>query len=202
MNYFITAISTDSGKSVVSALLTHALNYNYWKPVQAGEPADSDYIRGLVPKAHIHPETYKLNTPCSPHEAAVIDGVEIEINKFKIPQGENLIIEGAGGVFVPINNKGELIIDLIKELETECIIVSNHYLGSINHTLLTINALQNKGIKIKGIIFNGEENKATEEVILKNTGVPLLFRIGTEKQINNAFLQKYTPIVLEAFTHE
>ena len=202
MNYFITAISTDSGKSVISALLTHALDYAYWKPVQAGKPTDSDYIRHLVPQAHVHPETYNLNTPCSPHEAAKIDKIQIDLNNFKVPQSENLIIEGAGGVLVPLNYKGDLMIDLIDQLKAECIVVSNNYLGSINHTLLTINALQSRGIYIKGIIFNGEENKATEDIILKNTQVPFLFRVGTEKEVDDEFLRKYTPLVKNIFTHE
>jgi dethiobiotin synthetase len=199
MNYFITAISTDSGKSVVSALLTYALGYAYWKPVQAGEPTDTDFVEQLLPNATIFDEKYKLNTACSPHEAARIDGVKINSSDFIAPKNENLIIEGAGGVLVPINNKGETILDLIDELQTECIVVSNHYLGSINHTLLTIQALQNRGIKIKGIVFNGNENKATEEVILKNTSVPFLFRVDQEKQIDQTFLEKYSPIVQKAF---
>ncbi len=199
MNYFVTAIGTDSGKSVVSALLTSVLDYAYWKPIQAGEPADSDYIRQLVLQAKIYPETYKLNTACSPHESARIDGVEVELDKFHVPQTENLIIEGAGGVFVPINHKNELIIDLIEVVRAECVVVSNHYLGSINHTLLTIKALQDKGIKIKGIIFNGAENKATESVILAHSNVPFLFRIDQEKQIDADFIKKYAPLVKKSF---
>ena len=202
MNYFITAIGTDSGKSVISALLTHALGYSYWKPVQAGEPTDSDFIRKMVPNAKVYPEIYKLETPCSPHEAARIDNVLISLDQFVVPQDENLIIEGAGGVLVPLNEEGDLMIDLIDTLQTECVVVSNHYLGSINHTLLTIKALQTKGIKIKGIIFNGEENKATENIILNTTKATFLFRIGSEDQIDDDFLKKYTPIVKTTFTDE
>lgn len=199
MNYFVTAIGTDSGKSVVSALLVKALDYAYWKPVQAGEPTDTNFIKEVLPSATYYPETYKLNTPCSPHEAARIDGVEITLDQFTLPQKDQLIIEGAGGVLVPINDKNESIIDVIDTLKAECIVVSNHYLGSINHTLLTIEALKARNIKIKGIVFNGDENKATEAVILKQTKIPLLFRVGIEDQIDDNFFKKYTPIVQKAF---
>ena len=202
MNYFVTAIGTDSGKSVISALLVHALKYSYWKPVQAGEPTDSNFIRKLLPETKIYPEKYNLNTPCSPHEAARIDELEIEVEKFKVPKNDNLIIEGAGGVLVPINHKGDLMVDIIKELDVVCVLVSKTYLGSINHTLLTIEALRSRGIEIKGIIFNGEYNKATEDIILKNTNIPFLFRIEKEDQIDTAFLHKYSTIVKKAFAHE
>ena len=202
MNYFVTAIGTDSGKSVISALLAHALGYSYWKPVQAGEPTDTNFIKELLPGTNTYPEAYLLNTPCSPHEAARIDDVQIDIKAIKTPQSENLIIEGAGGVLVPVNHKGELMIDIIKGLNTSCVLVSNTYLGSINHTLLTIEALRSRDIPIKGIVFNGEKNQATEDIILKNTQIPFLFRINREAEINEAFLEKYSPIVIKAFTNE
>ena len=199
MNYFVTAIGTDSGKSVVSALLVRALDYAYWKPVQAGEPTDTNFIKQVLPDVTCYPETYKLNTPCSPHEAARIDGVDILLSQFVVPQQERLIIEGAGGVLVPINDSNETIVDLITTLDAECVVVSNHYLGSINHTLLTIEALKARNIKIKGIVFNGEENKATEAIILQQSQVPFLFRIGIEKQIDDNFFKKYSPLVQKAF---
>ena len=132
-------------RQVISALLVHALNYSYWKPVQAGTPTDSNYIREKVPHAKVYPEGYMLNTPCSPHEAAKIDGINISIDQLQCPQEDNLIIEGAGGVMVPVNYNGDYLIDIIRQLNFECVVVSNHYLGSINHTTLTIKALQAEG---------------------------------------------------------
>ena len=169
MKLFITGIGTDVGKTIASAIITEALEADYWKPIQAGDLEDSDthkiqkYISNS--KTVFHKNSYALNTPASPHFAADLDNVTIDIEKIQEPKTKNsLVIEGAGGLFVPLNKK-DTIIDLIKK-EHKVIVISLHYLGSINHTLLTIEALQNRNIKIAGIIFNGDENKATEEIIL------------------------------------
>lgn len=189
MNYFITGIGTDVGKSIASAVLVEALEADYWKPIQAGDLDNSDTIKtkALVSnfKSQFHPERHKLNTPASPHLAAKLDGVDIHIDDFNLPETDNhLIIEGAGGILVPINEREETILDLITYCEAEVILVSRHYLGSINHTLLSINQLKQKSVSIKGIIFIGDENKATESIIIQNTGVNNLGRIPMLKSIN------------------
>ena len=168
--YFITGIGTGIGKTISSAVLTEKLNADYWKPIQSGDldQSDSLAIENLISNAQtiIYPETYRLNHPLSPHLSAKMDGIEIVMNKFNLPETDNdLIIEGAGGLMVPLNNK-ELILDLIKYLNLEVIVVSQHYLGSINHTLLT-----QHNIEIKGIIFNGEENLESQSYILNYTGI-------------------------------
>lgn len=177
-NYFITGIGTGIGKTIASAVLTEKLKADYWKPIQSGdlEQSDSLMIRSLISndKSKIHPEQYRLNQPLSPHLSAKLDGVEIDLSVFKLPNTSNqLIVEGAGGLMVPLNDQ-HLILDLIKKLNIKVILISQSYLGSINHTLLTINALQQHNIIIKGIIFNGEPNEESEKYILSYGKIPIL----------------------------
>jgi len=193
MNYFVTAIDTDSGKTLVSAILCEALAADYWKPVQAGYPRDSDGVKDLISnsKAKIHPEAYLLNTPASPHAAARIDGVTIELEKFNLPATtNNLIIEGAGGVLVPLNDK-HFVIDLAVAFQAQVVVVSDLYLGSINHTLLTIEAIRKRGCVIKGIIFNGETNAESERIILAHTQLRCLLRIQRESSIDRYVVKRY-----------
>jgi dethiobiotin synthetase len=179
--YFITGISTGIGKTVTSAVLVEKLKADYWKPIQSGDldQSDSLTVKSLISnqKSTIHPEKYKLTQPLSPHLSAKLDGVHIQLENLTPPQTENtLIIEGAGGLMVPLNEK-ELLLDLIKNLGIEVIVVSQNYLGSINHTLLTINTLKQNQIKIKGLIFSGDENLETQRYLLQYTNVNDLGRI-------------------------
>ena len=191
--YFITGISTEVGKTVASAIITEALEADYWKPIQAGEleNSDSHKIKQLISnsKTIIHPNSYALNTPMSPHAAAEIDGVIIEISKIIEPiTKNNLVIEGAGGVLVPLNNS-ETILDIIKP-EYIVIVVSRHYLGSINHTLLTVNLLKEKGFDV-AIIFSGEKHKTTEEIIKKMANAPIIGRIDEEPYFDKNVIREY-----------
>lgn len=191
MNYFVTAIGTDSGKTLISAILCEALKADYWKPVQAGLPRDSDIIAKLVPSSIIHPETYLLNTPASPHAAAKIDHIKIEIEKFVLPKtNNNLIIEGAGGCLVPLNDN-DFVIDLANRLNTQIILVANLYLGSINHTLLTVNLLKQRNLNVAGIIFNGKSNPESERIILKHSDYRFLWHIKEETEINQTIIKEY-----------
>jgi dethiobiotin synthetase len=197
--YFVTGIGTDIGKTIVSAILVEALQADYFKPIQAGDLNNSDTIKvkNLVNNKSLvfHPETYRLKKPMSPHAAADFDGVKIELPKIKLPKTKNnLIIEGAGGVMVPLNDK-QLVIDLISKLKTEVILVSQNYLGSINHTILTFEALKNKGIKMAGIVFNGKTNQTSEDYILKYTGLKCILRIKQEKEITPKTIAKYSKLV-------
>lgn len=191
--FFITGISTEVGKTVVSAIFTEALEADYWKPVQAGdlENSDSHKIEHLISnkKSKIHANAYALKTPMSPHAAAEIDEVEIQIDKIQEPETENhLVIEGAGGLLVPLNNQ-ETILDVIKPTY-EVILVSRHYLGSINHTLLSFELLKQKGFT-PAILFVGNEHPTTEKIIKTMTNVPILGRINEEEEINTEVIQKY-----------
>lgn len=200
MKLFITGISTDVGKTIVSAIITEALNADYWKPIQAGDldKSDSHKIRSLLSndKTKIHPNSYALQTPSSPHLAAAIDGIVIDLNKINEPLTENhLVIEGAGGIFVPLNDT-ESIIDLIQP-DYKVIVVSRNYLGSINHTLLTIEALQHRNIAIAGIIFNGDENPSSESIVLSRTGIPYIGRIAQEPYFDQNVISEYAELLRE-----
>ena len=190
---FITGIGTDVGKTMVSAILTEALEADYWKPIQAGEleTGDSHTVANLISnsKTIIHPNAYALKTPMSPHAAANIDGVVIDLKKIKVPKTKNtLVIEGAGGLLVPLNDT-QTILDLIQP-DYKVIVVSRHYLGSINHTLMTIQLLQQKEFDVS-ILFNGAENKTTESIIEKMTGVTVLGRIDDEPYFDKNVVREY-----------
>ena len=200
MKIFITGIGTDVGKTIVSAIVVSALEADYWKPIQAGdlENSDSHKVKSLICHtersrsaiSQFHENSYKLNTPASPHFAAQLDGITIDLKQIKEPKTDNhLVIEGAGGILVPLNDN-DCIVDLIKK-EYKVIVVSRHYLGSINHTLLTIEALKSRKINVAGIIFSGDENKATEEIILKKTGAKLIGRIDNEPYFDTNVIGYY-----------
>lgn len=193
--YFVTGIGTDVGKTIASAILAEAMGADYWKPIQAGDlhQTDTMKVKSLVSNKQsvFYPEVYCLTKPMSPHAAAFHDKVQINPDDILLPKHtRNLIIEGAGGLMVPLNNDF-LMIDLIKELNAEVILVSQNYLGSINHTLLSAEALQNRNIPIKGIIFNGQSVNTTENFICEYTGLKLLFRIDNEQTIDKQTILKY-----------
>lgn len=196
--YFITGIGTDVGKTIVSAILVEALKADYWKPIQAGELANSDShtLERLVSnnKTTFHKSTFNLETPMSPHGAADIDGVIIEIDRIKRPSTKNtLIIEGAGGLLVPLNDS-ETVFDLISPTD-KVIVVSRHYLGSINHTLLTLEMLKQRKLDVFGIIFNGDKNESTESIIEKMSGVRILGRIDEEPYFDKNVVKEYASIL-------
>ena len=200
MKLFITGIGTDVGKTIASAIITEALEADYWKPIQAGDldTSDSYKIKAYLSndKTVIHSNSYALNTAASPHLAAELDKIVIDLEKIIEPVTENhLVIEGAGGLFVPLNNQ-DCVIDLIKP-DYKVIVVSRHYLGSINHTLLTIEALKNRNITIAGIVFNGDENKATESIILNKTGIKCIGRINQEPYFNQNVIREYADLFRE-----
>lgn len=192
--YFVTGIGTDVGKTVASAILTEALEADYWKPIQAGDLSNSDTHK--VERWVNNPETkffdsaFNLKTPMSPHAAAEIDGITLSKSKVKRPKtSKNLVIEGAGGLLVPISNT-QTIADLISKID-RVVVVSRHYLGSINHTLLTIESLRAKGLEVFGIIFNGPSTKTTEDIITRMTKVPVIGRIENEPYIDSHVVKEY-----------
>ncbi|WP_026836663.1 dethiobiotin synthase [Gillisia sp. JM1] len=198
--YFITGIGTDVGKTIASAIITESLKADYWKPIQAGDLENSDSIKveKLISneESFFYPEGVKLKSAMSPHAAAEIDGVKLIAKKIKRPlTSKDFVIEGAGGLLVPINSK-ETIVDLILPTD-KIILVSRHYLGSINHTLLSIQVLKSKGLSIAGIIFNGDENKSTEKVILEMTGVKFIGRIENEPYFDRNVIKEYAAIFHE-----
>jgi dethiobiotin synthetase len=186
-NYFITGIGTDVGKTLVAAIVVEALQSDYWKPIQAGDldHSDTHKVKSLISNktTHFFDNAYALATPMSPHAAAEIDEVEIQLSQIKRPNTKNnLVIEGAGGLLVPLNSE-DSVIDLIQP-EDLIILVSRHYLGSINHTLLSIEALQQRGFCKIGIVFSGDEHPTTESIIIKKTNVTYLGRIPQLEIVN------------------
>lgn len=155
MKVFLTGTDTNVGKTLISAWLCHHLKYAYWKPIQTGvsEGSDTDFIFNFDSTINTYPETYVFQEPVSPHLAAKLNNINIIIHNLDFPKNNNVIIEGAGGVFAPIN-QDNYIIDLIKYLSTPVIIVAGSELGTINHTLLTLQALRNHHIPILGVIMN------------------------------------------------
>ena len=191
--FAVTGIGTDVGKTVVSAILAESLQANYWKPVQAGDLDNSDSIKieRYTSNVNLLPEKFKLTEPMSPHAAARIDGVQIAKEDLNLPAvSGNLIVEGAGGLLVPFNDDGLLFADLLEYWGLPTIVVSRHYLGSINHTLLTMETLKKRGVEVAGIIFVGNENNETEQVIKSVTGVKVLGRIPIAKELNDKFIQE------------
>lgn len=192
---FVTGIGTDVGKTVTSAILTEALHADYWKPVQTGSffSTDADKIRKYVsnPKTVVHPESFILKQYMSPHAAAELEGQQISLDKITPPETTNtMVIEGAGGLMVPLNDK-EFVVDIITKLDAEVVLVIQNYLGSINHSILSIDSLRTRKIKVLGIVFNGPPHKLSEDIILSYSGHKCIGRINKESVINKDVVAKY-----------
>jgi dethiobiotin synthetase len=198
MNYFITGIDTASGKTLASAILCEAFQADYWKPVQAGLPLDRETVKGLITNSAItfHDERFFLKIAASPHAAAKLEDISIELEDFILPVTDrNLVIEGAGGCLVPLNDRN-FVIDLAQKFNCEIILVADLYLGSINHTLLTVQELKRRELKVKGIIFNGEPNPQSEEIILHHANIPSLLHIDKENSLTKEVVQRYAAKLL------
>ena len=195
---FVTGIGTGIGKTVVSAIVTEALEADYWKPVQSGldEKTDTDIVRSLVSnkKTSFWKEAFKLQTPASPHLSARIDNVHIDlkdiVHSFEQQYRDHpVVIEGAGGLMVPLNEKN-FYPDLIPLLHAKVIVVSNQYLGNINHSLLTAEVLKLKKLPVIGWIFNGTYH-INEEDIVRWSGFHKIGRVETEEKINSNIIRQY-----------
>jgi dethiobiotin synthetase len=196
---FVTGIGTGIGKTVVSAILAEALEADYWKPIQSGmtETTDTDTVRTLVSntKTRFWEEAFRLQTPASPHLSARIDNVHIDLEDIlrsfeeQHNPARHVIIEGAGGLMVPINEK-HFYPDLIPLLHAKVIVVSGQYLGNINHSLLTAEVLKNKQLPVVGWIFNGTYH-INEEDIIRWSGLERIGRIEQEDLIDRAVVKRY-----------
>ncbi len=190
-NIVVTGIGTDVGKTIVSAILTRALNADYWKPIQSGECKDSETLKKLTPQTFCHQEGILLKAPRSPHHAAYLEGIAIDADKILLPQtSSTLIIEGCGGLLVPLNEK-MLTVDLFSKWECTWVVVSRHYVGSINHTLLTLEEMKKRKLNVLGIIFNGDSCSQTEEAILTFSQYPCIGRLQQEKQWSAKQIDNY-----------
>ncbi|RLA61471.1 MAG: dethiobiotin synthase [Epsilonproteobacteria bacterium] len=193
MNIFVTGIDTDIGKTFISAILVNAFKADYFKPIQCGDLTDSDSHKiSKWTEAKVHPETFRFNAPQSPHLAASLENRNIKISDIELPKtNNNLVIEGAGGLLVPLSDD-EYIIDIPKKLNLPVILVCKNYLGSLNHTLLSIEALKERGIEILGLIFNGQENPKSEDFLVKKSGIKKLLNVDWEEEINKQVIEKYS----------
>jgi hypothetical protein len=195
--YFITGISTEVGKTISSAIVVESLQADYWKPIQSGDLDNSDTmkVKSLISNSisTFFPSSYEFDYPASPHLSAQMEGRHIELAHIKRPHSSNtLVIEGAGGLFVPLNERNT-ILDLMLPTD-KIVLISRHYLGSINHTMLSVEALQRRGLNIFGIIFSGEENTATESWIASYTQIPIIGRIEEEPFFDKNTIKKYADL--------
>ena len=193
---FITGTDTDVGKTVVSAILMAGLKAAYWKPIQSGQEGMSDtgWMRrttGFSDDLFI-PETYLLSQPLSPHASALHDGVQIELKAFHLPDDEiypHLIVEGAGGVMVPLN-ENQLMVDLMKYLDLPVLLVARSTLGTINHTLLSLEVLRRKGLEVLGVVMNGPQNQINKNAIETYGQVSVIAEVDNLPRINYQALYK------------
>lgn len=198
---FITGIGTDVGKTIVAAILAEALEADYWKPVQAGyhNGTDSEWVNDTMSNSYskIHPETYKLSLAASPHISAREEGKTIDLNlilsdfhKYRNLNSNGMIIEGAGGLMVPLN-ENEFVIDLVKKMQAKVVLVSRNYLGSINHSLLTASVCKSNNLTVLGWIFNDQYMHYEDEIVRwtsipRIASIPCLDNIGKEAILEQA----------------
>ena len=192
---FVTGTDTDIGKTVVAAILLAGLGGVYWKPIQSGlEPlTDTDWIRQKtdLPPSHFQPEAYVFKTPVSPHLAAKIEGRQISLEQIQVPpvkSGQHLIIEGAGGILVPLN-ESQFMLDLIKKIEAPALVVAPSRLGMINQTLLTVEQLRQAGVKVWGVVINGELNLENKKAVEHYGQVPVVAEIEPMTSLTPQTLQ-------------
>lgn len=192
--FFVTGTDTGIGKTLVSGMMMSALDATYWKPIQAGldEETDTEFVQRVskADPSRIIPERYRLETPMSPHAAADIDGVKISLNDFELPEYEtkHLIVEGAGGLIVPINWE-HTVLDMIERLKLPVLLVARSSLGTLNHTLLSLEALRDRGIEVFAVVLNGEKHPSNKETIERFGDVPV-FEIETLHEIHSESLRK------------
>lgn len=197
--FVVTGTDTGIGKTILSAALTGALQAHYWKPVQAGldDGADRDHVARLagVPAGNVLPEAYRLNTPCSPHRAAELDGVVIDLAQLSLPDVRPLVIEGAGGALVPVT-RNTTYADVFAWWNLPVIVVARTALGTINHSLMTFEALRSRGVPIHGVAFVGDANEDSEATIcamgeVKRLGrLPMLDRLDAQS-LATAFAKNF-----------
>ena len=191
MSFFLTGTDTEVGKTVICAWLMVHYQYHYWKPIQSGmDSPDTKAIQKITgfDNSFFFPPAYELQQPLSPHESAKRDGIKIELANFLLPRQETkVIIEGAGGILVPINEK-HFIVDIIKKLKLPILLVARSGLGTINHTLLTVSELKKRNLPLLGIILNGKRNQSNKEAVEKYSGVSVVSELEPIKNLDRKTL--------------
>ncbi len=177
--FIVTGTDTDVGKTVFAAGLAQALRAAYWKPVQAGleDETDSQKVARLAPDAEVLPEAFRFRTPCSPHHAALVDGTEVQDSYLHLPASDRpLVVEGAGGLMVPWR-QDLLGADVFQRWDLPVIVCARTTLGTINHTLLTLNAMTTYDLELAGIVLIGDEEPVAEKAIADFGGGPIIGRL-------------------------
>ena len=196
MSFFLTGTDTEVGKTVICAWLMVHYKYHYWKPIQSGmNSPDIKIIQKITEfdNSFFFPPAYELQQPLSPHESAKRDGIKIELANFLLPRkGTKFIVEGAGGILVPINEK-YFIVDIMKKLKLPILLVARSGLGTINHTLLTVSELKKRNLLLRGIILNGERNQSNKEAIEKYSGVSVVSELEPLKTLDYKTLLSHKP---------
>ena len=189
---FVTGTDTGVGKTVVSAMLVVGLKSHYWKPIQSGTigGTDTDWVKQVtkLPDHRFIHEAYRLTEPLSPHAAARLDGITVSIERLVVPDLAPLVIEGAGGIMVPLNHH-QFMLDLIKHLQLPVIVVARSGLGTINHTVLTVEKLRSNDLEVLGVVMNGTPDRSNREAIERYGRVKVLAEIPLIDSISHAKLQ-------------
>jgi len=195
---FVTGIGTDVGKTIASAVIVKALQADYWKPVQCGDlnNTDSHKVEKLA-GCKILPETYRLQAPMSPHAAAELENIQLKLSEIELPKSDNtIVVEGAGGIMVPFNSR-ETYLDLMLKLNLPVVLVTRHYLGSINHTMLSWNVLKAAKIRVVALVISGKPHQTTEQHFRTQMDVPFI-RISELETVDAAAISGETERLKEA----
>jgi len=187
--FFVTGTDTGVGKTLASLGLCLHFNASYWKPVQTGQPSDSHFIKQFLPSDKIHSSAYELKEPLSPNQAGEKENVIIDLKKISIPQSPFLIVEGIGGIYVPLNDRDSLM-DLIKLIGLPLIVVARSGLGTLNHSLLTLEALKQRNFKVSGVILSGPKHGANKRDIERWSQTPVVLEIPFLSQITKPKLRE------------
>lgn len=190
--FFVTGTDTGVGKTLVSLSLCFHFKASYWKPIQTGQPRDNDFIKQFLPDDRIHPSAYALKEPLSPNQAAERENIKIDLKKISVPQSPFLIVEGIGGVYVPLNDKDN-VMDFMQLVNLPLIVVARSGLGTLNHSLLTLEALKNRNFKIAGVVLSGPKNDANKRDIEKWSNIPVLLEIPPLSKITKKHLLDLYP---------
>ena len=196
MSFFLTGTDTEVGKTVICAWLMVHYKCHYWKPIQSGmDSPDTKTIQKITgfDNSFFFPPVYELQQPLSPHESAKRDGIKVELANFLLPRKEmKVIVEGAGGILVPINER-YFIVDIIKKLKLPILLVARSGLGTINHTLLTVSELKKRNLPLLGIILNGKRNQSNKEAVEKYSGVSVVSELEPIKTLDRKTLLLHKP---------
>ena len=199
----IAGIHTGIGKTIASAVIAEAINADYWKPAQAGiEERDMEVVKRLLTNGEkrVHPEALILSQPMSPHAAADIDGIKIDFTAFKWPKTDKiLLIETAGGLLSPMSASTTMA-DFISHYQLPVILIAQNYLGSINHTLLSIEVLKGRGIRLLGIVMNGSGNEYSESFIEQYAKTSIIARVPQFDTLDNGSVAKCAAAIRDSLS--